>query len=65
MQLFSFFPQEPSSFLLYILKRKANVSLFFQKGEKYDDAFCIQTGVTHIICCKTLVHIIVNNTNKH
>ena len=44
--------------------RQANVSLVFKKGEKYDAANYRLVSLT-CICCKTLEHILVSNTNKH
>ena len=42
--------------------RQANVSPVFKKGEKYDAA---NYRPVTCICCKTLEHILVSNTNKH
>ena len=44
--------------------RQANVAPIFKKGEKYDAANYRPVSPT-CICCKTLEHITVNNTNKH
>ena len=44
--------------------RQANVSPVFKKGEKYDAANYRLVSLT-CICCKTLEHILVSNTNKH
>ena len=44
--------------------RQANVAPVFKKGEKYNAANYRPVSLTSI-CCKTLEHIIVSNTNKH
>ena len=44
--------------------RQANVSLVFQKGEKYDAANYRLVSLI-CICSKTLDHILVSNINKH
>ena len=44
--------------------RQANVAPIFKKGTKYDAANYRPVSRT-CICCKTLEHIIVSNTNKH
>ena len=45
-------------------KGQANVAPVFKKGEKYNAANYRPVSLT-CICCKTLVHIIVSNINKH
>ena len=44
--------------------RQVNEAPVFKKGEKYDAANCRLVSLT-FICCKTLEHITVSNTNKH
>ena len=43
--------------------RQANVAPVFKKGEKYNAGNYRPVSLT-CICCKTLEHIIVSNTNK-
>ena len=44
--------------------KNTTVAPAFKKGEKYDAANYRPVSLT-CICCKTLEHIIVSNTNNH